>query len=65
MKNKRNDIISNRKCIVETNPIESQWICQNKEFPAPVEISFTEEPREITKMWNFLHLQCFVETDSH
>ena len=21
---------------VETNPIESQWICRNKEFPTPV-----------------------------
>ena len=24
---------------------------------------FHKEPREITKIWNFLHLQCFVETD--
>ena len=24
---------------VETNPIESQWICRNKEFPAKTDIS--------------------------
>ena len=49
MKNKRNEIISNRKCFVETNPIESQWICRNKEIPAPVEISPTENPRKLPK----------------
>ena len=47
MKNKRNRIISNRKCVVETNPIESQWICQNKEFPTPVEISSTKNPGKL------------------
>ena len=47
MKNKRNDIISNRKCFVETDPIKSQWICQNKEFPAPAEVSPMENPRKL------------------
>ena len=63
MRNRKIKTISNRKCFVETNPIESQWICRNKEFPAPVEIKPTENPKEIIKIWNFLHLQSFVETD--
>ena len=49
MKNKEMKIIFNRKCFVETNPIESQWICRNKEFPAPVEISPTENPRKLPR----------------
>ena len=49
--------------LCRTNPIESQWICRNKEFPTPVEVNTTGKPKEITKIWNSLHLQSFVETD--
>ena len=28
--------MSNRKCYVETNTIEDQWVCRNKGFPTPV-----------------------------
>ena len=45
-----------RKRFVETDPIESQWICRNKQFPAPVEISPVEKPKETIKIRNFLHL---------
>ena len=41
--------MSNRKYLVETDPIESQWICRNKKFPAPVEISSTENPRKLPR----------------
>ena len=43
--------------------IESQWICRNKEFPTPVEVKSFGNQKEITKIWNFPHLQSFVETD--
>ena len=35
--------------LVETNPIESQWICRNKEFPAPVEVNTMENPKKLPK----------------
>ena len=37
------------KCFVETDPIESQWICRNNEFPAPVEISSTKDPGKLPR----------------
>ena len=49
MKSKRNEIISNKKCFVETDPIESQWICRNREFPTPVEINATENPKKLQR----------------
>ena len=38
-----------RKCFVETNPIESQWICRNKEFPAPREVNSLEIKKKLPR----------------
>ena len=39
-----------RKCFVETDTIESQWICRNKEFPAPVEKNLAKTQRNCQDM---------------
>ena len=48
MKNKEIKLfLIKKECFVETNPIESQWICRNKKFPAPVEINSTKNSRKL------------------
>ena len=49
MKNREIKLFPIGNALSKENPIESQWICRNKEFPAPVEINPMENPEKLPR----------------